>query len=541
MARKSTSPTATIITIAAVFAVTVWTFLVASGALNAFDRATVFPGWGRDSAAAQIAAAVAILTWPGVLYIGLLIVAIWSSQRRMRNLAWALIASVALGWGATIAIKFLLRRPRPEQALEVITSTGWAYPSSHMVAITTTAIMVMAATTVTRRELPVRRWVALGMGAAVLLVAADRWLMNAHWLSDLIGGILLGGLTSALALIIAQVTVLPEDALDRVTLGRKAKEVAAAVTDADPDRAPKRCAIIYNPTKVLDLSTFRRHVIYELTERGWDAPLWLETNANDPGHQMAKTAIEEKVDLVLGAGGDGTIRVICEDLAHSGIPFGIIPAGTGNLLARNLNIPLDEPTALQVAFEGTPSDIDLVALTVDGDDRQDADKTFVFAVMAGLGVDAAIMDGTDADLKKTVGAAAYFIAAAQNANRPPLPVTISVDDQPPIQRKAAVILIGNVGIVSGGIQLMPAARADDGQIDVLVAHPRTPGDWARVVTKVLARQRSDDARLDRMHGRKVTLTAARPDHFQLDGDTEGQCSRMVAEVMPGALKVMLPK
>ena len=81
---------------------------------------------------------------------------------------------------------------------------------------------------------------------------------------------------------------------------------------------------------------------------------------------MTAYAVREGVDLVLGAGGDGTIRVICSGLADTGIPFGLIPAGTGNLLAKNIGIPLDAALALDVALDGEDKPIDLVG----ADDRR---------------------------------------------------------------------------------------------------------------------------------------------------------------------------
>ena len=295
-----------------------------------------------------------------------------------------------------------------------------------------------------------------------------------------------------------------------------------------------RAAVIYNPAKVTDWITFRRHVEYELKSRGWDRALWLETTPDDAGRAMTRQAVEQQVDLVLGAGGDGTIRVICAELAGTGIPFGLIPAGTGNLLARNIGIPLDESAALDVAFEGVDKAIDLVRITVDG-------QVDHFAVMAGIGVDAVIMQATNPDLKKTVGSAAYFVAAAQNTNHPALQTTVRVDDLPPVRRKAHVILVGNVGFLQGNIPLMPDARADDGLLDVMIASPRTPRDWVRLTTRVLTRRKRGDEQLDRMTGRKVTITVDERDHYQLDGDTVGECNTMVAEIVPGALTLRVPR
>jgi len=140
----------------------------------------------------------------------------------------------------------------------------------------------------------------------------------------------------------------------------------------------RRCAVIYNPTKVSD----KFHALLEdsLQRNGWGNTLWLETSADDPGRAMTKQAVAEHVDLVIGAGGDGTIRHVADTLAHTGIPMGLVPAGTGNLLARNLDLPLEELDAIEVALGGQVRQIDLVKITVDNRAPEH------FAVMAGIGI-----------------------------------------------------------------------------------------------------------------------------------------------------------
>jgi diacylglycerol kinase (ATP) len=256
---------------------------------------------------------------------------------------------------------------------------------------------------------------------------------------------------------------------------------------------------------------------------------------DDPGRAMTRQAVAEGVDLVLGAGGDGTIRVICAGLAGSGIPFGLIPSGTGNLLARNIGIPLDRAAALDVAFDGVDKGVDLVEIRVDGGEPDH------FAVMGGIGIDAVIMEGTNADLKKAVGSAAYFVSAAKHANHPALHATITVDDRPPIRRRAHVIVVGNVGYLQANIPLIPDAKYDDGLLDVLIASPRSARDWVRLTTRVLTRQRKSDEQLDRLSGRRVTITVEERDQYQLDGDTVGECGSIVAEVQPGALTLRVPR
>lgn len=500
-----------------------WTLLVAAGKLDRFDQLTTAHGLQPGSAGAEIWAAIAIVAWPGTAYVTLAIMGLWAYRRRLRNLAYAQWLAIPLGWLAHSGLKELLKRPRPQATLDLITAHGWAYPSAHVAAATILVGMIVTTLVVTRRS-RFNRGLGWSLGiAGVLLVMECRWILQAHWVSDIIGGILLGALVTALSLLIAGVHVLPDNPFE-LALPRPVRPTG------------KRCYVIVNPTKVLDMTTFRRHVNYELHSRGWAPALWLETAPDDPGLQMAKAAIKGKADLVLAVGGDGTIRAVCEGLAGSGIPVGMLPAGTGNLLARNLGISLDESLALRTALDGKPSPTDLVQLTVDP--GTDNERTLIFGVMAGIGVDAAIMENTNADLKRAVGPAAYVLSVAQNAIHPALKVTVQVDNHPPFQRKAAVILIGNVGLVTGNIELIPGADATDGVLDVLVASPRTPADWARLIAKVLTRRRGDDDRLDLAQGKRVRIESEQPDAYQVDGDTEGHCSVLEAEIMPSALMVM---
>ncbi|HYP44465.1 MAG TPA: diacylglycerol kinase family protein [Propionibacteriaceae bacterium] len=529
MVARLGSRTSRLLILALAVAFAVWTYLVL--------RWTPLQNWDRDllpaaldplSPLAQIASAFALLTWPGLQYATLVGIALWALRHRLRQLGAALLLIVPLAWGGTGLLKLAIHRERPEQALNVLTSVGYAYPSSHMAAIAASVIAVGATLAVTRQSVRAKIGWQLAAVMIVSLVALDRWVMGAHFVSDLVGGLLYGALVATVALVVTGVSVpVPHELV---------QEYVRSKSPVVPEGEPlKRCAVIYNPAKVTDWLTFRRHVEYELQIRGWEKALWLETTVDDPGRAMTAQAVDEGVDLVLGAGGDGTIRVICSELAGTGIPFGLIAAGTGNLLARNIGVPLDEGAALDVAFDGFDLPIDLVQVRVD-DGPPDH-----FAVMAGIGIDAMIMQSTNADLKKAVGSAAYFVSAAQNANHPALHATIRVDDRPPLRRRAHVIVVGNVGYLQANIPLMPDAKPNDGLLDVMIASPRGMSDWIRLTTKVLTRQRRTDSQLDRLTGRRVQITVEERDHYQLDGDRVGECSTMTAEVRPGALTLRVPR
>lgn len=294
-----------------------------------------------------------------------------------------------------------------------------------------------------------------------------------------------------------------------------------------------RCAVVANPIKVSD--GFRDAVTRALTEGGWAEPLWLETSEDDPGRSMVATAVDEAVDLVIAAGGDGTVRVVADGLAGTGIPMGIVPEGTANLLSRNLDIPQGELEAITVALTGRTRTIDLVKLAVD--DNKEGQH---FAVMAGMGVDAMIMDETDPELKAKIGSAAYVVAAAKALGRLPVPMRIRVDNHRAHRRRAMIVVIGNVSTLAGNLVLIPGAKPDDGLLDVYVASPHRFTHWVRVFVRLITRRRNGSDRVDQWRGRRVEVLLERSDNYQLDGDVVGETRRLVAEVQPGALSVRVP-
>jgi diacylglycerol kinase (ATP) len=304
------------------------------------------------------------------------------------------------------------------------------------------------------------------------------------------------------------------------------------VTSVEQAGQNRRCAVIYNPTKVGD--KFHALVEESLQQNGWSNTLWLETSAEDPGRAMTKQAVAEHVDLVIGAGGDGTIRFVADGLAHTGIPMGLVPAGTGNLLARNLDLPLEEVDAIEVALGGQVRLIDLVRITVD--DRAPEH----FAVMAGIGIDAMIMDETDEDLKDAVGSAAYFVAAAKALGRLPIRLKVQLDDHRPVRRHAMLCVIGNVGTLRGNLTLIPGASPDDGLLDLYIASPRRFRHWFKVALRLITRRAKKDDQVDQHMGKRVRIMIDGKENFQLDGDVVGESTTLFAEVQPGALAVCVP-
>jgi diacylglycerol kinase family enzyme len=293
-------------------------------------------------------------------------------------------------------------------------------------------------------------------------------------------------------------------------------------------------AVIVNPIHQADLEAFRRTVGDALTASGAGAVSWFETTADDPGVAMAQEAIAAAVDLVVVAGGDGTVRVVCSELAGTGIAVAVLPAGTGNLLARNLGISLEMETALDEILEGTEREIDSVRIS--GDDLPD-DR---FVVMAGLGLDAAIIDDAPDDLKKRVGWAAYVISTVKNLNHPAFRLELTIDDQVPIRRRARTVVIGNVGTLQANIPLLPDAQADDGLIDVVILAPKRISHWPRLVLGLVVKPWRE-RHLERFTGKRIQVRSDRTTRRQLDGDMINPGRILTAEVDAASLLVRVPK
>jgi diacylglycerol kinase (ATP) len=288
-----------------------------------------------------------------------------------------------------------------------------------------------------------------------------------------------------------------------------------------------RAAVVHNPIRVTDLPALKRRVEPAMARAGWEPPLWLETTLEEPGAGLARQAVEDGCDVVFVAGGDGTVMAVATALAGTGVPLAILPTGTGNLLARNLDLPFtDEQACLRIGLTGRTRPIDVGA--VEG--RK-------FVVMAGLGFDAAMMRDAPEGLKKRVGWPAYVVSATKHLRGRGIRVTLTLDDGEPLHRRVRTVVVGNVGRLQGNFPLLPDAVPDDGVLDVVVIATRNVLDWARVGTRVLRRADVPDRRIERFTAKHVLIEASHSQPRQLDGDVIEDGRRLDIQVEAGALLV----
>ncbi|QIM15346.1 diacylglycerol kinase [Leucobacter insecticola] len=323
-----------------------------------------------------------------------------------------------------------------------------------------------------------------------------------------------------------------------------------------PTRQQPSAAVVYHPLKT-ELPKLRAEIATQEHAAGWGATRWYETAEEDAGLGAARRALADGASVVIASGGDGTIRAVAEALRGTGVPLVVVPQGTGNLLARNLGVPLGRLSeAIKAAFTGVNRAIDLGVLTIVREDE--SEDQHVFLVLAGMGLDARTISATRATLKKRLGWLAYVDAGVRTMlNDKPLQIHFSVDGAEMKSISVFTVMIGNCGLMPGGVLLIPDAKMDDGLLDVVALKPLGAFSWLRIWNKigwengVLRKSKAGRKIIDLVNDtRNVTYVQAKsyavsvptPEPIQLDGDDFGFALAANGRVDPGALIVrVLPE
>ncbi|MGO1637321.1 diacylglycerol/lipid kinase family protein [Ancrocorticia populi] len=297
--------------------------------------------------------------------------------------------------------------------------------------------------------------------------------------------------------------------------------------------------VVYNPSKDADFEEMKRVVAESAADAGFEEPIWLATTKEDPGVGQVRHALELGASVVIAAGGDGTVRLVAGELAGTGVPMGLLPVGTGNLLARNLGLPLDSIRNLaSIAVTGRSRRVDVGWLSADEGEK------VPFVVIAGLGFDAQVMNSADDDLKRVLGWSAYVVSGVKHLKEKRLQATVATGSHEfPIEARS--IMFANCGGLPGGLMLAPDARIDDGWLDIAVMDTKGGilgwGDLVRRIglqkfgmqDKMLPEAGSIDFR--RTQSARVEIEE--PELVQADGDPLGWAKSVTASIEKGALLV----
>lgn len=293
-----------------------------------------------------------------------------------------------------------------------------------------------------------------------------------------------------------------------------------------------RAAIVYNPLKVSDPQRLARRAGELCREAGWEEPVWLATTAEDHGAGVTARAVDEGADLVCALGGDGTVRQVAGALARTGVPLGVLGLGTGNLLARNLGLPHNDfDASLRAVLRGSVRPIDL------GRVRFDDGPEHCFTVIIGMGMDAELMAGAEPRLKARLGWPAYLLGSARALAQRGFGARVVVDGRRPVAGRCRMVLVCNCGLLPGGIDLVPEARVDDGELDMMVFSPRGVVGWAAATLRAVTLHRRGHRIIRHSHCHTGLVSTRFPVPAEVDGDPVGSATTMRIRVDQGALLV----
>lgn len=293
-----------------------------------------------------------------------------------------------------------------------------------------------------------------------------------------------------------------------------------------------RALVITNPVAARTDGGAVRAVLDTLRGGGWHVDA-LATHGPGDARRFAEEAVAAGYDVLVSHGGDGTAMQIAAALVGTGIPLGLVPGGTGNLLAGNLRLPRRPDAAARVIVRGRARPVDLGAV-------ERADGTRYFAVACGAGFDAELMAGTAAAAKQRWKMGAYIgRALTVLPTVTSVPHRVVVDGQAH-EMPAAMVLVANCGeLIPPFLRLGRAVVPDDGWFDVIALRADGVAGSVAAFIDLLRGIESGATRLWVARGRVVDIATlgeiARP--VELDGDMAGE-TPVTARLLPHALQVV---
>ena len=266
-----------------------------------------------------------------------------------------------------------------------------------------------------------------------------------------------------------------------------------------------------------------------LAREGVSSPLWYEVRKSRKAPKCARKALRQGAEMIFVWGGDGTVQRCIDAVAGTQAVLAILPAGTANLLASNLQIPANLTEAVRVGLHGERRPLDTGS--VNGEH---------FAVMAGAGFDARMIRDADRGMKSRIGRAAYIYAAALNLSARRAKAVVEVDGSRFFTGRVSCVLVGNVGKVLGGVEAFSGARPDDGLLELGVVTARNPAEWARTMGRLVLGHPERSPFVEVTSGRKFRIRFDRDFPYELDGGTRPAVRKLRIKVHPGSVELCLP-
>jgi|Deesub1362A_J573_1020465.scaffolds.fasta_scaffold02531_4 YegS/Rv2252/BmrU family lipid kinase len=299
-----------------------------------------------------------------------------------------------------------------------------------------------------------------------------------------------------------------------------------------------KALLIFNPAAGWrDVRRELKKVTAYLEEKGWRIS-FRETFGRGDATTFAREAVAKGYDVVIVAGGDGTISEACDGLAGSRVALGVLPIGVGNVWALEMGIPTPSRfrrhhllEAAKILVEGKIRRIDL---------GRAGRRHFI--LWAGIGLDAIVTKKIESMTKaeKRMGALAYIVAGILVAKDFAGTKAIVKVDGRNLKTRAMLILVGNAQLYGGVVRITREAKIDDGLLDVCVLKGYGLPSAIHHAMGVFTGRHLRDPQVDYLRGKKVSVHTAKPMPVQVDGDPIGT-TPMEFEVLHKALSVIVPK
>lgn len=296
---------------------------------------------------------------------------------------------------------------------------------------------------------------------------------------------------------------------------------------------PTRAVMIQNPAA--GQGNWQEQVEAALTtlrEAGWDIAL-RETTGQGDATQFAREAVEDKVDVVVVAGGDGTVNEALQGLGEQRhTALAVLPGGTVNVWATELGVGEDKTKVAERIAAGRRRSVDLGKVN---------DRYFLMMVSAGFDAEASAKVAETPGLKKIkrrTGPLAYALAAMQTLqNFRGRTVQLTVDGQQ-ARHKALMIIVGNTRLYGGIAEITYQANADDGMLDLCVLTGHGPLDLLRRAVAIVLRRHRQDDKIDYRKAKQIEIRSPQPLRIQADGEDIGSTPATI-RVLPAALEVIV--
>lgn len=266
-----------------------------------------------------------------------------------------------------------------------------------------------------------------------------------------------------------------------------------------------------------------------LAREGIAEPLWYEVRKSRKAPMGARKALAHGAEMIFVWGGDGTVQRCIDAVAGTRAALAILPAGTANLLASNLRIPMSLTEAVRAGLHGERRRFDTGSLNGEH-----------FAVMAGAGFDALMIKGAGHGRKGRFGRAAYLLAGARNLNAHRAKATIEVDGRRFYEGRVSCVLVGNVARILGGIEVFRGAQPDDGLLELGLVTARNPAEWARALGRVMQGRAGESPFIEVTRGKRFRVRFSRSMPYELDGGSRGTVKELRIKVHPGSIELCLP-